>query len=116
MKVGENLICNIFWKMACTRLSITYVGKEKVDCSMGTFNCLKFNPTIIPGRIFRKDSKLYLWITDDDNRIPVKAHVEVVVGSLTMELTGCGLKSGTLKDTRLNPIEIRMKINIMIRS
>jgi len=30
---------------------------------------------------------LYLWITDDENRIPVKAHVEVVVGSLSMELT-----------------------------
>ena len=60
---------------------------------MGTFNCLKFNPTIIPGRIFRKDSKLYLWITDDNNRIPVKAHVEVVVGSLTMDLTGAkGIK------------------------
>jgi hypothetical protein len=74
-------------------LSITYVGKEKMACSMGTFNCLKFNPTIIPGRIFRKDSKLYLWITDDNNRIPVKAHVEVVLGSLTMDLTAAsGLK------------------------
>jgi hypothetical protein len=29
-----------------------------------------------------------LWITDDGNRIPVKAQVELVVGSLTMELTG----------------------------
>ena len=74
-------------------LSITYLGKEKVACSMGTFNCLKFNPTIIPGRIFKKNSKLYLWITDDNNRIPVRAHVEVVVGSLTMDLTAAsGLK------------------------
>jgi hypothetical protein len=60
---------------------------------MGTFNCLKFNPTIIPGNIFKKDSKLYLWITDDRNRIPVKAKVEVIVGSLTMDLAGAsGLK------------------------
>ena len=74
-------------------MNITYIGKEKVSCSMGTFKCLKFSPTIIPGRIFRKDSKLYLWITDDNNRIPVKEHVEVVVGSLTMDLTAAsGLK------------------------
>ena len=60
---------------------------------MGTFNCLKFNPTIIPGRIFKKNSKLYLWITDDNNRIPVKAQVEVILGSVTMDLTGAkGLK------------------------
>lgn len=54
---------------------------------MGTFNCLKFSPSIQPGRIFRKDSRLYLWITDDNNRIPVKAQVEILVGSVTMELT-----------------------------
>ena len=55
---------------------------------MGEFNCLKFNPTIIPGRVFRKDSKLYLWITDDENRIPIRAHVELILGSVTMDLMG----------------------------
>jgi len=71
-----------------------------VSCSMGKFNCLKFNPTIIPGRIFRKDSKLYLWITNDGNRIPVKAHVEGILGSITMDLQAAsGLKYP------LNPIK-----------
>jgi hypothetical protein len=93
LHVGEKLDMQYFLDDGIHTLSITYLGKEKVSCSMGTFNCLKFNPTIIPGRIFRKDSKLYLWITDDANRIPVKAHVEVVVGSLTMDLAAAtGLK------------------------
>jgi len=85
---GEKFELQYFLEDGVHTLSITYVGTEKVNCSMGTFNCLKFNPTIIPGRVFRKDSKLYLWITDDKNRIPVKAHVELVVGSVTMDLTG----------------------------
>jgi hypothetical protein len=93
IKVGDKFELHYFLEDSINALGITYVGKEKVTCSMGTFNCLKFNPTIIPGRIFRKDSKLYLWITDDQNRIPVKAHVEVIVGSLTMDLTAAkGLK------------------------
>ncbi|MES2274383.1 MAG: DUF3108 domain-containing protein [Bacteroidota bacterium] len=87
MKVGDKLELRYFLEDSIQTLGITYVGKEKVKCDLGTFNCLKFNPTIIPGRIFRKNSKLYLWITDDNNRIPIKAHVEVVVGSLSMELT-----------------------------
>jgi len=91
--IGEKFSLQYFLEDGVHILSITYAGKEKVKCSVGTFNCLKFNPTIIPGRVFRKDSKLYLWITDDKNRIPVKAHVELVVGSLTMDLTGTnGLK------------------------
>lgn len=75
-------------------LEITYVGKETVKTPLGAFSCLKFNPSIKPGRIFRKDSKLYLWITDDKNRIPVKAQVEIIVGSVTLELTSHkGLKN-----------------------
>lgn len=87
MKVGEKFDLRYFLEDSVQTLTITYVGKEKVKCDLGTFNCLKFNPTIIPGRIFRKNSKLYLWVTDDANRIPIKAHVEVIVGSLTMEIT-----------------------------
>ena len=100
MHIGDKFELKYFLDDGINSLGITYVGKERVTCSMGTFNCLKFNPTIIPGRIFKKNSKLYLWITDDSNRIPVKAQVEVVVGSITMDLTGAkGLKFP------LNPIK-----------
>jgi len=87
IKIGDTFDLKYFLEDGVHALSITYVGKEKVESDLGTFNCLKFNPTIIPGRVFRKDSKLYLWITDDKNRIPLKAHVELLVGSLTMDLT-----------------------------
>ena len=93
IRQGDKFIMDYFLDDAVTDLTIQYVGKERVKTSMGTFNCLKFSPSIQPGRIFRKDSKLYLWITDDNNRIPVKAQVEILVGSVTMELTDAsGLK------------------------
>ncbi len=93
IRIGDKFNIEYFLEDGVHTMEITYAGKEKMDCSIGTFNCLKFNPTIIPGRVFRKNSKLYLWITDDKNRIPVKAHVELVVGSVTMDLTGAkGLK------------------------
>ena len=87
LKIGETFKLEYFLDDGVHTLSITYVGKERVKSDIGEFNCLKFNPTIIPGRVFRKDSKLYLWITDDENRIPIKAHVELIVGSVSMELT-----------------------------
>lgn len=93
IKIGQTFNMQYFLEDGVHTLTITYLGKETVDCVLGKFNCLKFNPTIIPGRIFRKDSKLYLWITDDANRIPVKANVGLIVGSVTMDLTDAkGLK------------------------
>lgn len=93
LKVGDKLSMRYFLEDGIHTLTITFMGHEQVKCGLGTFDCLKFNPTIIPGRIFRKNSKLYLWITNDKNRIPVKAHVELIVGSLVMDLTqASGLK------------------------
>ncbi|MES2377312.1 MAG: DUF3108 domain-containing protein [Bacteroidota bacterium] len=93
LKIGDKFDLPYFLDDGLYSLNITYMGKEVISTGIGKFNCLKFNPTIIPGRIFKKNSKLYLWITDDGNRIPVKANVELIVGSVTMELTGTkGLK------------------------
>lgn len=93
IKPGDELKLQYFSEKKIETLGITYVGKEDVTCDLGTFNCLKFSPSILPGRIFRKDSKLYLWITNDGNRIPVKAQVEILVGTVTLEITkASGLK------------------------
>lgn len=69
-------------------LEIKYLGKETIRTSFGHMECLKFTPSVIAGRIFREDSNMYLWITNDANRIPVKAKVEILIGSLTLNLTG----------------------------
>lgn len=93
VKVGENITMNYFLKDEVTPFHIQYLGKERVKTSLGYYNCLKFSPALQPGRIFKKDSKLYLWISDDGNRIPVKAQVEILVGSVTLEISGAsGLK------------------------
>jgi len=93
MSVGQSFKLTYFLNDEVATLGITYLGKERIKTSFGTFNCLKFSPEIKPGRIFRKDSKLYLWVTDDGNRIPVKAEVEILIGSVTLELVGAsGLK------------------------
>jgi hypothetical protein len=100
IKIGDKFELPYFLDDGVYTLSITYSGKEVINSAIGKFNCLKFNPTIIAGRVFKKDSKLYLWITDDNNRIPVKANVGLIVGSVTMELTDAkGLKYP------LNPIK-----------
>ncbi|MDA9555479.1 DUF3108 domain-containing protein [Pelobium sp.] len=92
-KQGDKFTLNYFLDDEITPLTIEYIGKEVVKTNLGRIRCLKFSPSIKPGRIFRKDSRLYLWVSDDANRIPVKAEAEVLVGSITMEITSAsGLK------------------------
>lgn len=93
MKSGDFVKLNYFLGDEISQLEIQFVGREVVKTKLGKIKCLKFSPSIKPGRVFRKDSKLYLWITDDGNRVPVKAQVEIIVGSVTMEIKSAeGLK------------------------
>lgn len=93
IKVGDKFKLNYYLKDGISDLEIEYLGKETIKTKFGNIRCLKFSPSIQPGRVFRKDSRLYLWITDDGNRVPVKAQVEIVVGSATLELSDAsGLK------------------------
>lgn len=93
VKEGQSFSLTYFLNDEIATLGIKYVGVETIQTSLGKLECLKFSPEIKPGRIFRKDSALYLWVTNDGNRIPVKAQVEILVGSVTLELVGAeGLK------------------------
>lgn len=93
VKEGQSFKLTYFLNDEIATLGIKYIGIETIQTSLGKLECLKFSPEIKPGRIFRKDSALYLWVTNDGNRIPVKAQVEILVGSVTLELADAkGLK------------------------
>lgn len=99
LKTGDTFKLNYFLQDEISALEIAYVGKETIKSKLGNIRCLKFSPSIKPGRIFKKDSRLYLWVTDDGNRVPVKAQVEILVGAVTMELKSAeGLKYALAKE------------------
>lgn len=93
LKKGDKFKITYFLNDEIAQLGIEYVGVEKIKSSLGEIECIKFSPEIKPGRIFKKNSRLYLWVTNDGNRIPVKAQVDILIGSVTMEL----VKSSGLK-------------------
>jgi hypothetical protein len=36
--------------------------------------------------VFKKDESLTMWITADDNRIPIKVKADLIVGSIRIDL------------------------------
>jgi len=93
LKPGDKFKVSYFLNDEVEQLGIEYIGVEKIKSSLGDIECIKLSPEITPGRIFKKSSRLYLWVTNDGNRIPVKAQVEILIGSVTMELVNAeGLK------------------------
>jgi hypothetical protein len=67
-------------------LRIRYLEKERIKIDKGTFDCMVFVPVVQQGRIFKKEEDMKVWVTDDENKIPIQAKAKVLVGSITMEL------------------------------
>ncbi|MDX9771686.1 MAG: DUF3108 domain-containing protein [Tenuifilaceae bacterium] len=75
-------------------VSYTYMTRElKKIKNIGTFSTLKFRVELVAGDVFKKGQYLYVWVTDDDNRIPVFIESPIRVGSVKARLaTYSGLK------------------------
>jgi hypothetical protein len=65
---------------------IKYVGTENIKTDLGVFRCLKFAPMMATGNVFADAYPMYVWVTDDENHLPILAETKVIVGSVRMEL------------------------------
>jgi len=58
-------------------------GKEQVMNEDGkSYSCLKFTATMVEGTVFEKEQEAFIWITNDDNHIPVYIEARIIVGSV----------------------------------
>lgn len=68
-------------------LKIKFAGRETVRVSGKKYQAMKFHPVIQTGRLFKNETDVSVWISDDINKIPLLAEGKVMVGSVKMELT-----------------------------
>ena len=86
LKINDRISIPFFLDDSVYNTQLKYVGKESVKTSLGTVRCLKFNPSVLTGGVFKEDNKLIVYISDDKNHLPVLAESEVMVGKVKIEL------------------------------
>ncbi|MBI4649515.1 MAG: DUF3108 domain-containing protein [Bacteroidia bacterium] len=72
-----------------------YKGKEKFQLRKGgTYDCVRFSGYLVNGSVFEGGEDLEIWVTDDENRIPVWITAPIIVGSIKARLVDVkGLKN-----------------------
>lgn len=57
------------------------IGREvKKIKGMGTFNTLKFAVRLVAGSVFTGKDEMFIWVTDDENKIPLLFESPILVG------------------------------------
>ena len=68
------------------KFKLKFLGKETINTTFGKIKTLKFRPYVMAGRVFKEEESLTLWVSDDDNKIPLRIKADLAVGSLRADL------------------------------
>jgi len=86
LKVGDRFPLTFLLDDSVYVSLIEFAGREDVVTELGKFHCLRFKPKVATGNVFSQPYPMEVWISDDQNRIPILAKSAVVVGSVKLEL------------------------------
>lgn len=86
MKKGEEIGIDMFMDSQVYPFKLRFLGREILKTKFGTLKTMIFRPLVQSGRIFKAQESVTLWITDDENKIPVKLSADLSVGSLRADL------------------------------
>ena len=84
--VGESITIDMFFDEETTKFKLKFVGRENINSKFGEINCMVFKPLVQAGRVFKEEESLTVWISDDDNKIPIRVKASLAVGSIKADI------------------------------
>ncbi|PQB05611.1 DUF3108 domain-containing protein [Aureitalea marina] len=87
LKVGETIDMNMFFDKENYKFRLKFLGRETLKTDFGKVPTLIFRPYVQSGRVFEEKESLTVWVTDDENKMPILIKASLVVGSLKATLT-----------------------------
>ncbi len=88
-KVNEKIPIKMIVDNEVFNLYGRYLGKEILKTRDNKkYNCLKFSMLLVAGTMFKGGEDLLVWISDDENRIPLLVEAKVLVGSVKAVFKG----------------------------
>lgn len=85
-KPGQKLQLQNFYKDSTYSLDVKFKGRQVVEVPAGKFRCIILEPLAKEGGLFKSEGKIYIWLTDDERKMPVKVSTKILIGSIESEL------------------------------
>ena len=86
MKPGESVAIDMFFDDKTTKFRLKFIGREDIRTKFGFISTMIFRPLVQTGRVFKEEESVTVWISDDENRLPVRIKANLLVGSIKADL------------------------------
>ena len=86
IKKGDEIKLDMFFDSKTFPFKLKFLGTDIIKTKFGKIKTLKLRPVVQAGRVFKESESVTIWVTADENKIPIKLKASLSVGSLRAEL------------------------------
>ncbi len=86
LRPGRSEYIDIFDNKKVYNTEVQVLGKERISTPAGEFDTILIKPLLKSEGIFIQKGEIYIWLTDDEKRIPVMIKSKVKIGSVTVQM------------------------------
>lgn len=83
---GESIEIPVFHGDELFVMHLAYLGTETIDTKIGRKLCYVVSPKVPKGKLLKSSDDLKIYITKDENRLPIYAEFGLLLGALKCEL------------------------------
>ncbi|MEL7145119.1 MAG: DUF3108 domain-containing protein [Bacteroidota bacterium] len=85
---GQRVAFKAFFEGKFYDFQVEYKGKERIRTKIGKINAIKLVPIMPNNSIFDGEDSVEIWVSDDENKVPLKVEADMFIGS-----AGCSITS-----------------------
>jgi hypothetical protein len=86
-KKGKEFPMKIFMDREVWNLKLKYEGKKVIHVrDKGKYKAIQLTCRVSAGELFDENSSVTIWVSDDGNRVPLQAKLELAIGSIKIVL------------------------------
>lgn len=86
MKIGESVAIDMFFDNETTKFKLKFLGIENITTKFGKVSAMIFRPIVQSGRVFKEKESMTVWISNDQNKVPLRIQADLVVGAIKADL------------------------------
>jgi len=86
MKDGTVVEVNNVSDKEVVPLKIKIRNRDLLETELGVFRTIVVEPIVQGVGLFKSDGQILIWMTDDENKIPIRIKIKVIVGSFSADI------------------------------
>jgi hypothetical protein len=85
-KKGQSVAVKAFFEGEHYDMSLKIASFETISTKYGSVKTIKINPILPANDFFENQNSIRIWVSNDGNKIPVKAEIDLKIGHLALDL------------------------------